>query len=81
MKAQTKAGSGQPVVFTMRRRPWPLARATGVILESPGVGKPGAVVTDLAEDSRIGQVTQAGEAGHDLVVRMLLERLDGGSAS
>jgi hypothetical protein len=50
----------------------------GERLQRPVVGEPGPVVTDLGQHDRAGDVGQAGEAGDDLVVRVMRERLGQG---
>lgn len=49
----------------------------GVGLQCPGVGEAAAVVTDFAEQSGAGQVSEAGEAGDDGVVGVGAEGGDG----
>ena len=74
---------GEPVVLRsppghgagLARGPGDRGRA-GEGLQRPVVDEPGAVVADLGEHDRAADVGQAGEAGDDLVVRVLSERLD-----
>src|SRR3954453_19890412 len=53
-------------------------RRAGVGLESLGVMEAGPVIADLGQDAGAGQRTEAGEAGDDRGVWMLLEGLGGG---
>lgn len=51
-------------------------RRSGESLQSAGISEAGAVVTDLGEHPGAGQHPQAGEAGDDLGVRVLLKMGD-----
>ncbi|MGW5581957.1 hypothetical protein [Micromonospora chokoriensis] len=49
-----------------------------ISLQGAGIGEPGAVVADLGQNAGTGHVGQTGEACHDRVVRVLVERFAGG---